>query len=104
MLYDYENRYYDYENGTIDDDHIRRTFRCDFISVIDYYDIPDYGLRGRYKYSPIIAVLAPIPGMLLPIAGLLQRHGYKHRSVPFVLCAITFLAVLVLCVILFFPF
>ena len=53
---------------------------------------------------PLIVVLAPIPGILLPIAGLLQRHGYKHRSVPFVLCAITFLAVLVLCVILFFPF
>lgn len=52
----------------------------------------------------LIAVLAPIPGILLPIAGLLQRHGYKHRSVPFVLCAITFLAVLVLCVLLFFPF
>ena len=61
MLYDYENKYYDYENGTIDDDHIRRTFRCDFISVIDYYDIPDYGLRGRYKYIPInssICILA----------------------------------------------
>lgn len=53
MLYDYENKYYDYENGTIDDDHIRRTFRCDLISVIDYYDIPDYGYRGRYKYIPI---------------------------------------------------
>ena len=52
-LYDYENKYYDYENGTIDDDHIRRTFRCDFISVIDYYDIPDYGFRGRYRYIPI---------------------------------------------------
>ena len=52
----------------------------------------------------LIAVLAPIPGILLPIAGLLQRHGYKHKSVPFVLYAITFLAVLVLCVILFFPF
>ena len=53
---------------------------------------------------PLIVVLAPIPGILLPIAGLLQRHGYKHKSVPFVLYAITFLAVLVLCVILFFPF
>ena len=52
----------------------------------------------------LIVVLAPIPGILLPIAGLLQRHGYKHKSVPFVLYAITFLAVLVLCVILFFPF
>lgn len=51
-----------------------------------------------------ITVLAPVPGILLPIAGLLQRHGYNHRSVPFVLCAITFLAVLVLCVLLFLPF
>ena len=53
---------------------------------------------------PLIVVLAPIPGILLPIAGLLQRHAYKHKSVPFVLSAITLLAVLVLCVLLFFPF